>query len=156
MHTEVGKASRVINPQRVRNTSAYRAAMAWAARLLKNPRKLSRLADEALARSKHHNPVSLRGLGDNLRLMLRLARAHAQGRYRALSWSSMVLVVAALVYFVVPVDLVPDFLVAVGFMDDAAILAWTMAHLGDELARFAAWEKTQPAPPEGPGEAVDD
>ena len=41
------------------------------------------------------------------------------------------ILVAALAYFVVPVDVIPDFLAGLGFTDDAATL-------------FAAWSAVQP------------
>jgi uncharacterized membrane protein YkvA (DUF1232 family) len=37
------------------------------------------------------------------------------------------MLVAALAYFVMPIDLVPDFLPLLGFTDDAAVLAATLA-----------------------------
>lgn len=44
-------------------------------------------------------------------------------RVRALLWGS-------LVYFVTPADLVPDYLIGLGFTDDAAVLAMVMSLLG--------------------------
>ena len=36
-------------------------------------------------------------------------------------------IAAALVYFIVPIDLIPDFLIPVGFTDDAAVIALALA-----------------------------
>ena len=40
---------------------------------------------------------------------------------------------AALAYFIVPTDLVPDFLIHVGFVDDAAVLAAAFAAIGGAI-----------------------
>ena len=42
---------------------------------------------------------------------------------RALLWG-------AVAYFILPMDLVPDYLVAIGFTDDAAVIAMVMSLLG--------------------------
>lgn len=40
---------------------------------------------------------------------------------------------AAVAYFVLPVDMVPDFLVGLGFADDATVLATAMAVMGSHV-----------------------
>jgi uncharacterized membrane protein YkvA (DUF1232 family) len=47
------------------------------------------------------------------------------------------------VYFVSPVDLVPDLLLGLGFADDAAVLALVFVMVRRELAGFRAWEHTR-------------
>src|SRR5690606_15890914 len=76
-----------------------------------------------------------------LRDALRLVRAYAKGSYRDISWRSLLTLVAAVVYFVMPVDLVPDFILGLGLLDDAAILAWTLRTLNQDLEQFLAWER---------------
>jgi uncharacterized membrane protein YkvA (DUF1232 family) len=55
------------------------------------------------------------------------------------------MLVAAVVYFVMPVDAVPDILLGFGLLDDAAILGWTLRSLDGDLKRFRAWEATRTA-----------
>ncbi len=40
---------------------------------------------------------------------------------------------AALAYFVVPTDLVPDFIAALGFTDDATVLATALGYVGSHI-----------------------
>lgn len=56
----------------------------------------------------------------------------------------MVLVVAAVVYLVSPLDLIPDFLPG-GLLDDAAIVAFVVGMVESELLDFMEWEKQQSA-----------
>lgn len=58
-----------------------------------------------------------------------------QGKYTAYSRRALTLAVAALVYVVSPLDLVPDFVPA-GLLDDATIIAWAIAQLTAELKRY--------------------
>jgi uncharacterized membrane protein YkvA (DUF1232 family) len=43
------------------------------------------------------------------------------------------MIMAALAYFVMPVDAIPDFLPAIGFTDDAAVIAAVLAIVGRNL-----------------------
>ena len=55
----------------------------------------------------------------------------------------MISVVAGLMYFLSPVDAIPDFIPVFGMLDDVAVLAWLMKVLDDELNAFRAWRKRQ-------------
>ena len=52
------------------------------------------------------------------------------------------LIVGALAYFVMPIDAVPDFLSLVGFTDDAAVIAATIAAVRAHM-REDHWEKAR-------------
>ena len=85
-----------------------------------------------------------RGLGENLALLQSLCLAWWRGEYRAVSNKALVSVVAGLLYFLSPLDLIPDFLLGVGFLDDVAVLAWIMRTWSHELDAFVAWRDAQP------------
>jgi uncharacterized membrane protein YkvA (DUF1232 family) len=72
----------------------------------------------------------------------RLIRAYANGTYRNISLENFGLIVAAIIYFVMPIDALPDFIAGLGFTDDAAVLMWTFSKVSIELERFANWEDT--------------
>ena len=81
--------------------------------------------------------------------MLRLASAIARGEYRQIPWKSMVFLTAGLLYFVMPADLIPDFILGTGFLDDAVVVVYVMKAIRDDLERYEAWElQNTPADPE--------
>ncbi len=125
---------------RVRASKAYARATSRAQAYIDEPETLQSLAtaaaDKAEARS---GPLA--AIIKPLKDALRLVRAYARGSYRDISWRSLLILVAAVVYFVMPVDLVPDFILGLGLLDDAAILAWTLRTLNQDLERFLAWER---------------
>ena len=77
----------------------------------------------------------------SVQLLIRLVRAYASGRYKNLSIKSLLSIVAVLIYFVSPIDLVPDFLPVIGIADDIALVVWLMNLLGEEINKFSEWEK---------------
>ena len=50
-------------------------------------------------------------------------------------------VVGALTYFADPEDLIPDNIPVLGFLDDAAVLAWVLGQVRAELYAFRDWEQ---------------
>lgn len=82
-------------------------------------------------------------LKDDLRLLQALCLAYWRGEYRAISGKALVSVVAGLMYFLSPVDAIPDFIPVFGMLDDIAVLAWLMKTLDDELNAFRLWRNRQ-------------
>ena len=149
MDTEPEPQTSKINPQRIRKSASYRAALARAAKVLRKPEKLTLLVNEAAGKTRNLKKGPIRDASDSLHALFRLVRAYASGDYRRVSWSNLVLVVSALVYFVMPVDLIPDLITGLGYVDDAAIITWTINALGQELEKFRRWEDKRP-PVESP------
>ncbi|MDZ5601339.1 YkvA family protein [Pseudomonas sp. RP23018S] len=80
---------------------------------------------------------------EDLRLMQSLCLAWWRGEYRAISKKSLITIVAGLLYFVSPIDAIPDWILGVGFLDDIAVLGWVVKTVADELASFKAWRDAQ-------------
>jgi uncharacterized membrane protein YkvA (DUF1232 family) len=72
-------------------------------------------------------------------VLLQLCGAWWRGEYRGISSQALLSVVAALLYFVSPIDAIPDALLGVGFIDDIAVLGWLLRTWNGELDEFRAW-----------------
>lgn len=116
---------------------ARHEAAAW----LRDPEKLKDLLAKAAGRG------IVGEAAETLRTFIRLVQAWAGGRYREVGTDTILLVVAALVYVVWPVDLIADVLPVIGLTDDAAMLFVVARKLRDELAKFRGWEAEQTSPP---------
>lgn len=128
-----------ISGSKVEGSARYRDAKNRAADYADDPKKLNDLLDRA-ARKAEARKAPLREVWDSLTAMLRLLRAYAAGRYRDVPWSSLLSIIAVVVYFVMPADMIPDFLLGWGFIDDAALLAWILGSVRSDLDRFLDWE----------------
>jgi uncharacterized membrane protein YkvA (DUF1232 family) len=82
-------------------------------------------------------------LREDVRLLQSLCLAWWRGEYRAVSSKALITIVAGLLYFVSPLDAIPDWLLGVGFLDDIAVLGWVLKTVADELSRFKAWRDRQ-------------
>jgi uncharacterized membrane protein YkvA (DUF1232 family) len=60
-----------------------------------------------------------------------------RGRYRA-SFLTIVAMIAAAIYILSPIDVIPDFLPLIGWMDDGAVFYFLLKRLMYELGRYGA------------------
>lgn len=103
-------------------------------------KKVSGLLEDA-QRKAERNRDRLSDSLDSLQSLFRLIRAWLGGRYNLVPWRSIVLSIAAIFYFVNPLDVIPDFLPMFGFLDDAGVLAFVLQSIRKDLDRFLEWER---------------
>lgn len=120
----------------------FAKARARARKMLDDPGALRRVADQSY-RSGAARSGSFAGVMDDFRTLVRLVVAYARGNYREIPADSLALVVAGLIYVVSPLDLVPDALPVVGYLDDAVVVGWVIKSVREELDAFRAWELGQ-------------
>ena len=76
-------------------------------------------------------------------LFIRMLRAYASGEYRELPTNAMVKIAAAIVYFVMVIDFIPDFIPILGFTDDLAVIIWVYKSIEEQMDLFQEWELSQ-------------
>lgn len=98
----------------------------------------------------HHDERDTERVETDLFEKLRQARVQFEGEILALYHfmcdpkapaAAKGVAVAALLYFVMPIDVVPDWIPLVGFTDDAAVVTAAVAWLGPLLAPYRAAAK---------------
>ncbi len=72
--------------------------------------------------------------------MLRLVRAYHRGEYDQVSDDALLWIIAALSYLIDPFDLIPDKTPFLGFLDDAAVIAFAVGKTRQALDDFMTWE----------------
>ena len=79
----------------------------------------------------------------NLKLLLPLIRDYWKGTYRDVSIKSIVIFLVGLVYIISPIDLIPDYIIGLGQIDDVAILGLSLYFLEKDLLKYKAWKDSQ-------------
>lgn len=79
---------------------------------------------------------------ETLQTMFRLIRASMSGEYTGVPGTTIAAAVAVLIYFLSPIDLIPDFIPVLGLLDDVALVAWFSTTLKGEMDKFTEWEST--------------
>ncbi len=64
-------------------------------------------------------------------------------RYTDIPWRTVALIAAAIVYFINPIDILPDFFPVIGFTDDAVVLAAIFKSIQEDLKKYKEWKHTE-------------
>ncbi|MBP3494292.1 MAG: DUF1232 domain-containing protein [Oscillospiraceae bacterium] len=75
----------------------------------------------------------------NLPILASLVKSYVKKEYTQIPLGTMIAVVSALVYFVSPVDLIPDAIPGVGHIDDAAVIAVCWELVESDVQEFQKW-----------------
>lgn len=120
----------------------YRIFVQRAYALLRKPLALFQLVKNAVAHFRKYDSVQefASDVKEQFERITRLVRAYAKGEYRGVSTANIVLSIAALLYVLSPLDLIPDF-IAGGMLDDIALLTWLYKNVEEEIEQFLQWEE---------------
>jgi uncharacterized membrane protein YkvA (DUF1232 family) len=81
-----------------------------------------------------------------LKLFWPMAVDVVRGRYRPIPWSAILWMLAAVVYLLSPLDLIPDFLLVIGLVDDVFIVGWMLTRVDHALEDYRLWREADITP----------
>lgn len=112
---------------------------------VRDPEKSRMLLAEAMkkAKAQENSRGPLSDLWQSLTALFRLLQAYSRHEYTDIPWGSIVMVVVGIIYFVSPIDLIPDFIPLAGYVDDATVIAFVLRQVKGDLDKFVAWEAGQ-------------
>ena len=125
-----------------RMEAEFAEAVKSAKSYVENPPRLRSLFEEAAKQAASMPKEPFAETWAYFQAMLRLIRAYSEGKYCDLPESTLVVIIAAIIYVVNPLDVIPDALPALGYLDDATVIALAVRRSRQALDDFMAWETT--------------
>jgi uncharacterized membrane protein YkvA (DUF1232 family) len=107
---------------------------------IRNPERLRGLLTEASVKIASIPREPFKETWAYLQAMLRLLGAYSRGEYRDVPVTALISIIAAIAYVVNPFDLIPDVVPFLGFLDDAAVIAFAVRKTRESLDNFMIWE----------------
>lgn len=83
------------------------------------------------------------------KVLLSLVKDYWSGRYREVPYWVISAGALALLYVLNPVDVIPDVLIGVGYLDDATVVAFCLKLIERELQKYKDWQAAQKVPKKG-------
>ncbi|MDO7887323.1 YkvA family protein [Hymenobacter cheonanensis] len=124
-----------------------------ASKLLGKPFKVITILNETADKLADENSKDnkFKQLFDVALTLVRLVRNYITGDYRQIQTSTIISGLAVLLYVLSPIDLVPDFIPVLGFLDDLSLISWFVGKFQVEITNYREWEtragNTSPAAP---------
>ena len=81
----------------------------------------------------------------DLKLLFSIVKDYISGDYRAIPYWSVAAIVAALIYVLSPVDLIPDVIPGIGLVDDAMVVGACLAMVEQDLHAYRDWKVAKAA-----------
>jgi uncharacterized membrane protein YkvA (DUF1232 family) len=75
-----------------------------------------------------------------LTLSLQMLKDYKTKAYVDIPWRTIALVVAAILYFINPFDIIPDFIPFIGYMDDVVAFAAIFKSAQTDLINYCKWK----------------
>jgi uncharacterized membrane protein YkvA (DUF1232 family) len=131
----------------VAGSAIFKKFLGTAEGYIKQPTRMKKLLTDAYQKASQKNEVGTLAheAWETLQTMFRLIKASISGEYTGVPGTTVAAAVAVLVYFLSPIDLIPDFIPVLGLLDDVALVAWFSTTLKHEMDKFHEWELTRPA-----------
>jgi uncharacterized membrane protein YkvA (DUF1232 family) len=122
----------------------FNLALGKAARMAGKPGRLLMLLSKLGLKLKEVNWKDLKkeDAKEKFFVLGRLIKAYATGQYKAIPWKTFLIIVAAVIYFLNPLDFIPDLIPIAGLADDFAVLLWVYNAVSGEVEKFLSWERS--------------
>ncbi|PRX51507.1 YkvA family protein [Salegentibacter salegens] len=99
------------------------------------------LEDEEAIKSKFENKGKLQRYLDDAMILFSLLKDYANGNYREVPFNVIAAIGGALLYVLSPIDLIPDFIPIIGYLDDAAVIAFCLNLIEKDLITYKVWKR---------------
>lgn len=75
----------------------------------------------------------------NVPVLISMVRSYANKEYPEIPLGTIVAIISALIYFLSPIDLIPDEIPVIGYADDAAVVLACLSMVQSDFDKYKAW-----------------
>jgi uncharacterized membrane protein YkvA (DUF1232 family) len=124
----------------ITQSTAFRRAAIDATAVARDPQRLHKLVEDAVGKISIIPRGPFADTWPYLMAMIRLIRDYHRAEYRDISEQNLQIIIAAILYFVSPFDVIPDWVPVLGHIDDAFVVSLALKSVRLDLDTFMAWE----------------
>jgi uncharacterized membrane protein YkvA (DUF1232 family) len=119
--------------------NSFKNSKEEAEKLIDDKEKTNKKLDEAFKKATA-NKGKLEEVWNYLQLFFSISRDYINGNYRQVPKGSIVAIIGALIYFLSPIDLIPDFIPVIGYVDDIFVLGLVFNQVKSDLDEYEIWK----------------
>ncbi|MEA2043232.1 MAG: YkvA family protein [Bacteroidota bacterium] len=83
---------------------------------------------------------SLKSFVSDFKLLFSMLKDNYLGKYKSVPWWTITAVAGSLLYVLNPIDIIPDFIPGVGYIDDAVIMGSCIKMISADLEKYKVWK----------------
>ena len=91
--------------------------------------------------------MDIRRVIEKVKVLVEMLGAYINGKYKKIPKKTLIIIVAAFIYFVSPIDLIPDFIPGIGYIDDAGVIAFVFQSVYEDIQKFERWKESKASDP---------
>lgn len=107
--------------------------------MIDNEEKVEELIDEASEKAEEAKS-SLKKVWHQLNMLISLLKDYLSGDYPYVSKRHILIIMAGLIYFILPLDFSPDYIPGIGYIDDAFVLSVIARQLISVTEEYETWK----------------
>ena len=81
---------------------------------------------------------------NDIPIIIQLIKDYTSGRYKAIPLGTIIALICALIYFLSPVDLIPDTIPGVGYLDDLTVIGLAIKFASTDFDDYKEWLQKHP------------
>jgi len=120
----------------------YEKSKSKAQEYINDPEKTKKLFEEA-AKKANRVKGPLDKIWEEIQLMFGIVKDWFSGEYKEVPVGSIIAIIGGIIYFVSPIDLVPDFIPAAGYLDDVFVLGLVINQVRSDLQKYKEWKESR-------------
>lgn len=126
--------------EKIINSIFYSKSMSKASKLSNNSAGILNVLKKALNKIQEQGkgPI-IEQIRNKLLIFGGLIKSYATGEYRDIELKNLVIILGSMIYFISPIDFIPDILPMVGFADDIALLTFAYNSVASEIEKYELW-----------------
>ncbi len=86
------------------------------------------------------NSGTLRKYAELAKVMFGMLQDYRKGIYKDVPWFTIASIAFSLLYVLNPMDIVPDFIPGLGYIDDFAVLTFSLRFIESDLHKYLDWK----------------
>lgn len=112
--------------------------------MIKDEEKTKKTIETAIEKAQELEKKSIfETIWDDLTAMFGMAKDWIYGKYRETSTTSIIAILSGIIYFLSPIDIIPDIIPIIGYLDDIFVLSIIINQVRKDIDNYKIWKKAQ-------------